>query len=153
MKGFRVLEAPASVASMPAAAPTAPAAVPAPAPAQQPAAETSAPASAAPIPAAEPREFRDAGEELVWLTQRIKELGDRKKALIEECLKTGNVSFPSGEVKQVVSKGSIDQAKLNSFLVEEYHLDIPSDVVEKFRGKSTVRNSFIEKKAKKKPAE
>ena len=143
MQGFRVLEAPAP-APMPAAAPAAVASAPAePAPAPQP----------APVPAAEPREFRDAGEELVWLSQQIKELGDRKKALIEECLKTGNTSFPSGEVKQVVTKGSIDQAKLNSFLVEEFKLDVPSDVVERFRGKSTVRNSFVEKKAKKKPAE
>lgn len=142
MEGFRVLEAPP--APMPAAAP---AAVPAPAP--QPTAETPAP-----IPSSnESREFRDAGEELVWLSQQIKELGDRKKALIEECLKTGNVSFPSGEVKQVVSKGTIDQAKLNSFLVEEFKLDVPSDVVERFRGKSTVRNSFVEKKAKKQAAE
>ncbi len=147
MEGFRVLEAPPAPATIPA-----PASAAAVNPAPQPAEQVAAAPQPTTIPAAEPREFRDAGEELSWLSQQIKMLGDRKKALIEECLKTGNVSFPAGEVKQVVSKGAIDQSKLNSFLVEEYKLDIPSEVIERFRGKNTVRNSFVEKKAKKQPA-
>lgn len=139
MEGFRVLEAP-----------PAPATIPAPAP--QPAAETSAPAHAAPVPAAEPREFRDAGEELAWLSQEIARLGDRKKALIEECLKSGNTSFAAGEVKETVSKGTIDYQRLLSEITEKFNLDIPSSLVESYRKSNQTRKTFIEKKAKK-PAE
>lgn len=146
MEGFRVLEAPAPVASMPAAAPAAPAAV-ASAPAEP------APAPAAPIPSSnEPREFRDAGEELAWLSQEIARLGDRKKALIEECLKSGNTSFSSGEVKETVSKGTIDYQKLLSAITEKFNLDIPSSFVESFRKSNQTRKNFYEKKTKK-PAE
>lgn len=152
MQGFRVLEAPAPVASMtaPAAAP-APESVPAPAPAPapQPAAETPAPAPAAPVPASdEPREFRDAGEELVYLSQQISIMSDRKKALIEECLKSGNTSFPTGEVKTSVVKGSIDYAKLISRLVEDFHLDIPDTLIESYRKPNQQRKTFNEKKSK-----
>jgi len=133
MEGFRVLE------------------VEAPAPASMPADPAAVPAPAVPTPAVPEGvpEFKDAGEEITWLTAEINRLTDLKKALIDDCLKKGVTSFPTGEIKKVVRKGSIDYGKLCSFLMEEYKLDVSDDVVEKFRKKNSESLTFYPKKEKK----
>ncbi len=137
MEGFRVLEVEPAPAMPPAASDTA---APAPAPAVQ------APAPAAPEAAPE---FQDVGEEIAWLTAEISRLTDLKKSLIDACVKSGEMAFPSGEIKRVVRKGSIDYAKLVAFILEEYKIDISDEKVETFRKKNTESVTFYPKKEKK----
>lgn len=129
MEGFRVLEV----------EPQAPAPVAMPAPSAAPAPD---------VPAGVP-EFDNAGEEIMWLTAEINRLTDLKKTLIDDCIKSGNTSFSCGEIKKVVRKGNLDYAKLVTFLLEEYKIELPDDKVESFRKKNTESVSFYPKKEKK----
>lgn len=159
MEGFRVLEveapAPAvSPAPAPAPAPADPEIFsPGPGPKELEALDNAVIAaqgsSAAP-------EFRDAGEELAYLSNEIARLEARKKELVAKCYKEGNLSFAAGEIKRTVTKGSIDYGKLCSFIIQEFNLNIPDDVTEKFRKANSERTAFYARKEKKpaeKPAE